>query len=91
MSARIDTSLPEWWSWPIELTTHAIKRMNQRHVCEVDLRTMFHDADSPLHTSTHDPGRYNIRSRLHGKTWDIIVEPDRKVRVLVIITMYPVE
>jgi hypothetical protein len=39
-------SWPAWWSWELELSSHLMKRMEDRRFNEVELRTMLHQAGS---------------------------------------------
>ena len=80
---------PEWWFWNIEITPHVEKRMVQRDFSEIELRTMLHGA----HNFENDAvfGRFKIKSKLKGKSWEIIVEPDSIEKLLVIITGYQIE
>lgn len=36
-------------------------------------------------------GRWVVETRQRGRPWKVIVEPDSRLRVLVIVTAYPVE
>jgi hypothetical protein len=35
-------------------------------------------------------GRWVIETRHGGRSWEVIVEPDREPRLLVVVTAYPV-
>lgn len=63
--------------------------MSDRRFTEVDLRRMME------HATVYDPdvveGRWAIKARHHRRTWEIVVEPDYELRLLVVITAYPVE
>ncbi|NOZ24027.1 MAG: hypothetical protein GXP25_23360 [Planctomycetes bacterium] len=37
------------------------------------------------------PGRWVIETQQGSRVWEVIVEPDFNVRLLVVITAYPVE
>ena len=56
---------------------------------EVDLRRMLE------HASGHRPdiieGRFIIEVRHADQPWEVIVEPDEMLHLLVVITAYPVE
>ena len=79
---------PDWWEWDLELSPHLLKRMEDRRFTEVDLRAMLG------RSTAMDPdlieGRWVIRTRHRRKSWEIIVEPGRDARILVVITAYPV-
>ena len=79
---------PEWWAWDLDLSPHLLKRMEDRGFNEVDLRTMLERA------SNYRPDvverRWIIESRHQRRRWEIIVEPDNEVRLLVVVTAFPV-
>jgi hypothetical protein len=79
---------PGWWKWDLELTPHLMKRMEDRRFTDIDLRRMIEDA-----TGYHRdviPGRWVIDTRRRRRRWEIILEPDEDLEVLVVITAYPV-
>ena len=63
--------------------------MSDRRFTEVDLRTMLDKATG--HRGGHVPGRFVIETRHRRKSWNVIVEPDVELRLLVIVTAYPVD
>ena len=78
---------PAWWDWDLELTPHLLKRMVDRRFTEVDLRRMLEEA-----TGYRDdllPGRWVIETKLRKHRWEIIVEPDTALELLVVVTAYP--
>ena len=79
---------PEWWIWELEFTPHLDKRMSDRDFTEIDIRIMFDNASGYIQDKVE--GRWIIRTRHKGKRWEIIVEPDFKDKLLVIVTAYPV-
>ena len=80
---------PVWWKWEIELSPHLFKRMDDRRLTEIDLRDMLERASGYYQDIVE--GRYVILSKFRRKNWEIIVEPDNHLRLLVIITAYPLE
>ena len=80
---------PEWWSWELELTPHLLKRMDDRGFTEVDLRTMLEIAKSFFEDIVG--GRFVIETRHRGHDWEVIVEPESRERLLVVVTAYPAE
>ena len=78
---------PEWWDWELELSPHLLKRMLDRSLSELDLRTMLE------HCRGYRPdiveGRWVIVTSHRRKTWEVIVEPDLEAKRLVVITAYP--
>jgi len=63
--------------------------MEDRGFNEVDLRRMLE------HASGHSPdimaGRFVIEARQDERSWAVIVEPDEKRQLLVVVTAYPVD
>ena len=80
---------PEWWEWELELSPHLLKRMVDRRFTEVDLRRMLERASGHREDVVVD-GRWVIETRHRGKPWEVIVEPDWALRLLVVVTAYPV-
>lgn len=79
---------PEWWDWELELSPHLLKRMQDRSFNEVDLRSMLERALN----YRRDPveGRWVIESRHRRRRWEVIVEPDAELRLLVVVTAFSV-
>jgi hypothetical protein len=61
--------------------------MADRRFSETDLRLMLDDAE--CYYRSNDPDRYVVVSEFEGAPWQIVVEPDRQERVLVVVTAYP--
>ena len=80
---------PEWWDWEFEYTYHILKRMVDRRFSQTDLRIMFQDAVG--YRMDEEPGRWVILTNWNGHKWEIIVEPDKQLRCLVLVTAYMVE
>lgn len=78
---------PEWWDWELELSPHLLKRMIDRRFTEVDLRLMLDDAADCRRDV--ERGRWVIEARLRSRRWEIVVEPDLDLGILVIMTAYP--
>ncbi|MGH7564648.1 MAG: DUF4258 domain-containing protein [Gemmatimonadota bacterium] len=79
---------PDWWEWELELTPHAERRMEDRDFTELDLRLMLTGAKN--YRPDVVPGRWVIETRLGQSSWEVIVEPDDRERMIVVITAYPV-
>ncbi|ESQ12402.1 MAG: hypothetical protein N838_34665 [Thiohalocapsa sp. PB-PSB1] len=62
--------------------------MEDRSFNEVDLRTMLEHARA-YRTDIVD-GRWVIETRHNRGPWEIIVEPEIDIEILVVITAYPV-
>jgi hypothetical protein len=62
--------------------------MEDRRFTEVDLRAMLNNATGLREDEV--AGRWVVLARHRRRRWEIIVEPDRQLRVLVVITAYPV-
>ena len=79
---------PEWWDWELELSSHLLKRMEDRRFTEIDLRRMLARASS--FRADVVEGRWVIKTRHRRKAWEAIVEPDSERPLLVVVTAYPV-
>lgn len=84
----IAKSRPHWWDWDLELSPHLLKRMVDRGFSEVDLRHMLVDV-TRISPDSED-GRWVVESRLRGRPWAVIVEPDFELMVLVVVTAFPI-
>jgi len=62
--------------------------MVDRDFTEVDLRRMLEHATG-LRVDVVD-GRWVVQTWHAGHPWEVIVEPDEEIRLLVVITAYPV-
>jgi len=80
---------PTWWDWELELSPHVLKRMVDRGFSEVELRAMLEGASKWRRDVA--PGRWVIETRHKKRPWEVIVEPDVELELLVVITAYPVE
>ena len=65
-----------------------LKRMGDRRFTEIDLRRMLPQATGYREDVVER--RWVIETRHRGKAWEVIVEPDRERRLLVVVTAYPV-
>ena len=63
--------------------------MEDRGFTEVDLRRMLEHASG--HTPDITTGRFIIEARHAGQPWAVVVEPDEKRQLLVVVTAYPVD
>jgi hypothetical protein len=63
--------------------------MSDRDFNEIDLRKMLADAEK-LRPDI-ERGRWGVETRHEGRRWEVIVEPDERLKLLVVITAYPVE
>jgi hypothetical protein len=80
---------PLWWDWDLGLSSHLLKRMVDRDFTEVDLRRMLEYVSGLREDNVE--GRWVIESRHRGRSWEVIVEPDSDVQLLVVITAYPID
>jgi hypothetical protein len=78
---------PRWWTWELELSPHLHKRMLDRGFNEVDLRIMI-EATRRIRRDVVG-GRWVIETRFRRTRWEVIVEPDHELRLLVVVTAYP--
>ena len=79
---------PSWWEWDLGLSAHLLKRMIDRDFTEVDLRRMLEQA-SRLRPDVVD-GRWVVETRHARHPWEVIVEPDEEIQLLIVVTAYPV-
>jgi hypothetical protein len=63
--------------------------MVDRRFSEVDLRAMLVRARG--FRKDLIPGRWVIEASLRRTRWEIIVEPDHDVQLLVVVTAYPIQ
>jgi hypothetical protein len=77
-----------WWTWEIEQSPHLYKRMGDRRFNELDLRGML-DRATGLRENIHR-GRWVVETRFRRRVWEIVVEPDSRRKVLVVVTAYAV-
>ena len=82
-----ESSRPGWWRWELELSPHLLKRMADRGFTELDLRGMLNRA--ARYRPDTVAGRWVIFARHRRRDWEVIVEPDPDVRLLVVVTAYP--
>jgi hypothetical protein len=71
------------------LSAHLLKRMEDRQFDEVDLRRMLERARG--HRADILEGRFVVEARHAGQPWEVIVEPDERRQLLVVITAYSVD
>ena len=83
------TTWPEWWEWDLELIPHVEKRMEDRSFSEVELRQMLEDARA--YREDVVDGRWIVETRWRDQSWEVIVEPDDKEKLLVVVTAYLVD
>ncbi|MCC6155257.1 MAG: hypothetical protein IT367_15930 [Candidatus Hydrogenedentes bacterium] len=62
--------------------------MDDRRFDELDLRSMMESAKS--YRPDNIEGRWIVATRHRRKRWEVVVEPDREAKLLVVITAYPV-
>jgi hypothetical protein len=79
---------PDWWNFDLELSPHVEERMIDRGFSEVDLRLMVEAAGHVRPAATN--GRWIVETFHDGGSWEVIVEPDERDRVIVVITAYRV-
>ena len=62
--------------------------MEDRSFNEVDLRAMLEGATTYHRNVVED--RWTIPARHQRRSWEVIVEPDFRAKLLVVVTAYPV-
>ena len=78
---------PAWWEWDPELSSHLFKRMADRDFNEIEVRRML-SAATGLRPDVV-PGRWIAVTRHRRTVWEVIVEPDPDLQLVVVITAYP--
>lgn len=78
-----------WWEWELEPSSHLLKRMVDRGFTEVDLRRMLEHAYE--YSRDIAEGRWVVSARHETRKWEVILEPDFELEVLLVVTAYPVE
>jgi hypothetical protein len=63
--------------------------MEDRGFNEVDVRRMLEHASG--YTPDIMVGRFVIEARHAGQSWAVVVEPDEKRQLLMVVTAYPVD
>lgn len=81
--------VPPWWGWPLVFPRHVRERMRQRGFSETDVRHMLFSFRSIK--CSEDFGRWIVDSALDHRPWRIVLEPDHREQVTVVVTAYPVE
>ena len=77
---------PPWSEWDLALTGHAERRMEERGITEVDLRSMLQRATG--YAPSVVERRFMITTSHGGRPWVVIVEPVGDERLLVVVTAY---
>ena len=80
---------PSWWDWELEFSAHLFTRMVDRDFNELAVPRMLTIATSFRPDVV--PDRWTISTRHRRAPWEVIVEPDSAVQLLVVVTAYPVE
>lgn len=80
---------PDWWEFELELSPHVLDRMIDRGFTEADLRLMVEVTDEIRPGSSS--GRWILGTLFQRSRWEVVVEPDERDRVIVVITAYRVE
>jgi len=63
--------------------------MQDRRFTEVDLRTMLERASKLERDVALD--RWRILARHQGRAWRVVLDPDAELRILVVVTAYPID
>lgn len=77
---------PDWLDWDLEISWHAIRRMRERGLSEVELRAIL---EPPLDVKpAKEAGRYVVHAKIDNAAWVVVVEPDSSRKSLVVVTAY---
>lgn len=63
--------------------------MEERGFNEVELRAILNDATSYRESAA--PGRFVVATTHAGVRWEVVVEPDKTEKSLIVVTAYAVE
>ena len=77
---------PEWWDWELLFLPHAKRRLEKRDLTELEVRAMLQRANR------YEPDpiewRYRIPVRHRRQRWIVVVEPNERLKMLVVVTVY---
>jgi hypothetical protein len=76
---------PDWWDWEIEISSHCLKRMQDRGFHEAGLRAMLEDATGLIE---QEHGTFIVETVHEGNRWEVIVSPDDEKQVIIVVTAY---
>lgn len=79
---------PDWWNFELELSPHVEERMIDRGFSEIDLRLMIETTAAIRRGGAK--GRWILKTAHDGDAWEVVVEPDERDQVIVVITAYRV-
>jgi len=79
---------PDWWNFELELSPHVEERMIDRGFSEVDLRLMIETTGAIRRGGAKRP--MDLGTAHDGDAWEVVVEPDERDQVIVVITAYRV-
>jgi hypothetical protein len=85
--AMINRQWPYWWDDPLRITNHARRRMRERAISETVVRTALQDCRSL--SPQADGETWIACSILEGTQWRFVMKPNLALRVLEMITLYP--
>ena len=84
---RLNRRTLQWWAWELRFLSHVERRMEERGFSEADVRSMLEEATA-LRQSRR-AGRWLVRTRLAGRSWIVVVEPDLDEEIVLVVTAYP--
>lgn len=77
---------PDWWAWDLVFTAHAERRMEERGLSEVELRTALECLKALEQGTT--PGRWVASAIYRERNWAVVLEPEPLDRVVFVVTAY---
>ena len=80
---------PPWWDWELDLKSHVLERMEDRHFTEVDLRRMMEYATG--FRQARRKSRWIIETKHQNFNWEVVVQPDTYTELLGVIPAYEVK
>jgi len=77
---------PDWWAWELAFTPHIERRMEERDVTELDLRSMLDGASEVRSRGVE--GRFEVKTRHAGQPWIVVLEPDPEEERVYVVTAF---
>jgi len=77
---------PEWWDWELLFTDHTEIRLEERDLTALEVRAMLQRANS--YELDAREGRFQIPIRYKRRPWIVVVEPNERWKLLVIVTVF---
>jgi hypothetical protein len=81
-----ETREPRWWAFELRFSDHAKKRIADRGISELEVRTIL---VGPVRIAPDpQPGRIRVTGSISGTEWTIVLEPDLDQSQLIVVTVF---